>query len=202
MKLRLKKFQAGFTLLEIVIVMSIFLFIVVSSYDFIIQTFKAGAFSTEQDDASRTARKAADVMVREIREAAYSSRGDYIFDTLGTSTLIFYSNVDNDTNEEKIRYFVSGTFLNRGVTKATGSPLQYLSANEKVSPIVYYVNNQSLPVFTYYDTNNNLIANPSANKIFVRLVHISLMINVTPSTAPKDYYLDSDIQIRNLKDNL
>lgn len=202
MSLRIRNNTNGFSLLEITVVMTIFLFLVVASYDFITQTFSASTFSIEQDDASRTARKAADVMVKEIREAAYSSRGDYLFNTLATSTLIFYSNVDSDSNKEKVRYFLSGTRLMRGVIKATGTPLQYLDANELISPIVYYINNQSLPIFTYYDTNNNLIADPTTNKLLVRLVHVGLLINVTPGRAPKDYFLDSDIEIRNLKDNL
>ena len=36
----------------------------------------------------------------------------------------------------------------------------------------------------------------------VRLINVILKINVTPLVAPNDYYVETDIQLRNLKDNL
>ena len=182
--------------------MSIFIILTLTAYDFIIQGFKNTLIGSEQEEAVQNARKASGIVIDELRTAKKSDMGDYIFETVATNTISFYSNVDTDAATEKIRYFLSGTELKRGEIKPTGTPLQYSSGNETFSTIAKYLNNQALPIFTYYDTNNNLIANPGAYIGLIRLVHVSLKINVTPQTAPADYFVDSNIQIRNLKDNL
>ena len=61
-----------------------------------------------------------------------------------------------------------------------------------------YVNNQLEPLFYYYD--NNGITTTVINEI--RRIKFSIKINVTPNIVPNDYYLESDITLRNLKDNL
>ena len=64
--------------------------------------------------------------------------------------------------------------------------------------IASYVNNQEEAIFTYYDNSYNetgLINN-------VRLINIKLKINVTPERAPMDYTVETDVTLRNLKDNL
>jgi hypothetical protein len=60
-----------------------------------------------------------------------------------------------------------------------------------------YVNNLSSPIFKYYDSD----LNETTNINDVRSVGVSLKINVTPERAPYDYILESDVQLRNLKDN-
>jgi hypothetical protein len=60
------------------------------------------------------------------------------------------------------------------------------------------MNNQEDTIFTYYDSDHS-----EANIINdIRLVNIQLKINVTPNIAPNDYWARTDIQLRNLKDNL
>jgi len=194
--------RSGFTLVEIMVVMTIFIFLIVVSSDFIIQGLRSTSFGYEQDAAVSNARKALDPLAKEIREAAPAANGNYTFASTTAQNLIFYSNVDTDSDTEKIRYYLTGSTLFRGVTKATGSPLAYPSGNETVSKIADYINNQSAPVFSYYDTNNNLISNPTASTSAIRMIHLSLKINVTPAIAPGDYVVETDIQIRNLKDNL
>jgi len=192
----------GFTLLEIAVVVAIFIALSIVGADFVISGLKANIFGYEQDAAVSNARKAINVINQEIREAAQSDRGDYLLDTVATNTLTFFSNIDTDVNAEKIRYFLDGTSLKKGVIHPTGTPLEYQSANEVVTKVADYINNQSLAAFTYFDTNNNQITNPTTYKKNIRLIHITLKINVTPNRAPIDYIVDTDVQIRNLKDNL
>jgi hypothetical protein len=194
--------KKGFSLLEITVIMAIFVTMMIIGSDFVIQGLKSTTFGYEQDEAIQNSRRALNTMTEEIREAAPAANGDYLINTVGTSTLIFYSNVDSDSYTEKIRYFVVGTYLHRGVTKATGSPLSYPAGNESVTLVAKYLNNGSLPIFAYYDTDNSLIASASSSIVAIRLIHVSLKINVTPNRAPNDYFVETDIQIRNLKDNL
>ena len=192
----------GFTLLEITVVMAIFITFMVLSADYIIKGFRYTLFNSEQNEATQNARRVMNVMVQEIREAAQSDRGDYLLDAVEEQNFSFYSNIDDDANAEKIRYFLDNGIFKKGVIEPSGDPLEYLDINETVSDIARHINNQAEAIFTYYDTDYNLIANPSADKNNIRLVHISLKINVTPEIAPNDYYVNMDIQIRNLKDNL
>jgi prepilin-type N-terminal cleavage/methylation domain-containing protein len=192
----------GFTLLEIIVVISIFLMLAIMSSDYIIQGFRTTAFGYEQDEAVQNGRKVINSLIKEIREAAQSDRGDYLLDAVEEQNFSFYSNIDSDNNTEKVRYFLDNGVLKRGVIEPAGDPLDYLPADETVSEIAQYINNQAEPMFAYYDTNYNLIANPSANKHDIRLVKVFLKINVTPERAPNDYIIQMDIQIRNLKDNL
>lgn len=194
--------KKGYTLLEITVVMAIFVTLSIVAYDFVISGLKAGIFGYEQDTAITNARKVINSINKEIRGTEQSDRGDYLLDTVATNTLIFFSNIDAQTDIEKISYFTDGSNFMKVIIKPTGTPLEYSNANAVTSTVANYVNNKASAVFTYYDTNNNIISNPTDNKRHIRLIHVYLRINVTPDRAPKDYDIDSDIQIRNLKDNL
>ena len=141
-------------------------------------------------------------MVNEIREGIRSEAGNYVIDTALQQTLTFYGDIDKDDNIEKISYFLENSILKRGVIKPSGDPVIYNSDDEVITEVAYYVNNQSEPVFTYYDRNNSLIADANSSKTRIKLINISLKINVTPTITPNDYYVEMDAQLRNLKDNL
>lgn len=192
----------GFTLLEITVAMSIFIIFMILSTDYIIKGFRYTLFNSEQNEATQNAKKIMNIMIKEIREAAQSDRGDYLLDAVEEQSFSFYSNIDDNANTEKIRYFLDSGIFKKGIIEPTGDPLEYLAINETISNVAQHINNQTETIFTYYDTDYNLIADPSANKNNIRLIHISLKINVTPEIAPNDYYVNMDIQIRNLKDNL
>lgn len=196
------KTTKGYTLLEITVVMSIFMVLMFIGADFIITGLKSIAFGYEQDDAVKNARDTIDSLTKEIREANNSDCGDYLLDDVSPQEFSFYSNIDSDAYAEKVRYFLAGDVLERGVIKPAGNPLEYLDASEVITDVAHYVNNQADPIFRYYDTNGSEITDPSADKQSIRMVNIYLKINVTPEKAPKDFVVDIDTQIRNLKDNL
>ncbi len=193
---------AGFTMMEVLLVLGISSMVIFVAAKFLIGGFTANLFGEEQELAIKNARKVAQKMVREVREVTNSERGDYMIDVVEDQTLSFYSDIDKDNSVEKIRYFLDGTVLKRGIINPTGNPVEYLSGNEIVEELAEFMNNQGEPIFTYYDTDNNIIANPVTDKAYIRLIHISLKINVTPTVAPNDFYVEMDSHIRNLKDNL
>lgn len=170
--------------------------------DFVIRGFKSITFAYEMDEAVKTARGVINFIIKEVRKANTSDCGDYLLDQVNQQTFSFYSDIDADGLSEKVRYYLENGKFKKGVIKPAGSPLAYVSGNEIKTVAANYVNNQAEPIFYYYDTNNNIIADPVANKHSIRMIRISLKINVTPAIAPSDYYVDTYIQIRNLKDNL
>lgn len=188
-------------MIEITVVIMLLGFAISLFTNFVIQGYKANLFGKEQDLAVQNGRKATEQVSEEIREAVQSDRGDYILDVVGEQNLSFYSNIDSDANVEKVRYFLDNTIFKKGIIEPSGDPISYSGA-EAITDISQYINNQTESIFTYYDTDNNIIADPTTNKNDIRLIHISLKINVTPEIAPQDYYVKMETQIRNLKDNL
>jgi len=188
--------KKGFTLIELMIALSIMVIIFIIGSEFIVKSFKSLTFTSEQDTAIQNARKIMEKVTKEIRECANSERGDYPISEIGDQTLTFYGDVDNDGSAERIHYFVQDSIFIKEATKA-GTDKEYNSAIS-TSTIAEYVNNQSIPIFTYFDSNNattTLINN-------VRMIKVKLRLNVTPWRAPDDYDLETNIELRNLKDNL
>ena len=175
---------------------------------FIKESYRIQNFSLGQTTAITEATRGVETMVKEIREALPADTGAYSIESADNFELIFYADYDRDQAIEKIRYFLVGSDFNKGVTEASGSPLAYLPEDEIVTTISRYVRNEAdEPVFVYYngDYPGDVINNPLSTPVDVvqlKLIHVYLKINVFPEQAPQDFELESDVQIRNLKDNL
>ncbi|MCK5459585.1 prepilin-type N-terminal cleavage/methylation domain-containing protein [Candidatus Parcubacteria bacterium] len=194
--------QKGFTFIEVFVSIAIAAMMISAATSFIIYGSRANLFGSDQDTAVRNARKAGAEIVKEIREAAQGDNGDYLLDLVEEQSFSFYSNIDDDDYIEKIRYFLEDHILKKEVVNPSGDPLEYSAASTTTSTVALHINNQTEAIFTYYDTDNNLISDPTSNKSAVRLIHISLKVNVNPNIAPQDYYVQMEANIRNLKDNL
>jgi prepilin-type N-terminal cleavage/methylation domain-containing protein len=206
MSLRTKK-QSGVTLLEILVALSIFIIASSAVVVFIRQGFQVQNFSLEQTIAISEAKRGVETMVREIRETQIADTGAYPITEADDQQYIFYSDIDKDNAVERVRYFLDGTDFKKGTIEPQTNPVQYVEADEVVVTLSQYVRNGTDPIFTYYngdwptDSINNPLSTPAA-VADVRLVSMSLSINVRPSSAPSDFVLKSDVHIRNLKDNL
>lgn len=190
------KNQPGYSLIEIIVTISIFLLVFMLGANFIIRGFRSITFGSEQETAIQNARRAMENLAKDIREAKSSEKGDYPLSTTEEQNFIWYGDVDNDSITEKIRYSLSENTLQKVIIEPGAENLY--NGPGSTTTIAQYVNNQTEPIFAYYDANNN--ETDIINDI--RLINIKLKINVTPERAPLDYYLDTDIQLRNLKDNL
>ncbi len=175
---------------------------------FIKQSYFFQSFTFEQTTSINEAQRGVETLVKEAREAMPADSGAFPIEKADKFELIFFSDYDRDVSVERVRYYLDGSDFIKGVTEPTGTPLQYLPANEITRILSIYVRNtQSEPIFTYYDGDyagdpeDEPLATP-ADPLALRLIHIHLKINAIPEKAPKEYILDSDVQIRNLKDNL
>lgn len=194
MKLYLNK--TGFTLMEISIAMAIFLTVALLAGDFIIKGFRSTTFGSEQETAIQNARRGMEIMTKEIRGANDSERGDYPLSTVENDDFVYYSDINDDGQMERVRYFLDDTLLKK-ITMPPG-PADDYNMPTATTTIAEYVNNQAEAIFTYYD--DNYIETGDLDSI--RLINIKLKINVTPERAPNDYYVETDVNLRNLKDNL
>ncbi len=202
---QIKKYSAGFTLLEILISLAIFTLIIGVVGLFARDTFyyKNVFFNglTTYDDA----RKVLQPMAGEIRSTTPSSLGAYPLDTVADNTFTFYTDTNGDGLKEKIRYFLSGTILKKGVITPTGTPLVYVAANEVVTNLVGNVQNGTTPVFAYYDVNYTGESNPMDQPVdisLVRMIKITLLVDIGSSSTPQLVAVTTQVSLRNLKDNL
>jgi len=197
----------GYTLLEIIFAISIFTLATTMVAAYIITSYKTNRFANEQNDAIEHARKGIETMVEEIREASAAENGDYPIALADYQIFSFYSDIDVDQETEKVRYFLDGTDLKKGVIEPAGLPATYPAENENVIILSKYVRNDTDPIFYYYnanwptDTENNPLDNP-ASPNEVKIIQLHLEINLNPSIAPEPFILESYTQVRNLKDNL
>jgi len=198
---------AGVTLVEIIVAMGIFIIIVIAWNSIIIQSYRSAEFGRQQQEAIRQAQKGIEIMTQEIREASTAENGSYALEKADDNEIIFYSDIDKDVYTERVRYWLDEKSLKKGVVEPTGDPLDYNPANEQTKIISNFVNNSTQPLFTYYnedypyDVINNPLPAP-ARLIDTKLIHIFLRVNIDPSKAPKDFDVESDVQLRNLKTNL
>lgn len=203
-KTRLRK---GISLIETIVSLSIFSLALAILYTFFVQGFRFEAFATEQQLQIESARRSLRTMVKELREASAGDDGGYILQRADDFDIIFYSDIDSDLASERVRYFLDGTTFKKGVIEPVGDPPAYPEVNEQYSVLSEFVRNETQPIFTYYNGNypGDLINNPlptPTRLTATKLLHIYLKINVHPDRAPEDTEITSEVQIRNLKNNL
>ncbi len=199
------KKNKGMTLIEIIVAISIFIMIMIVVSKFVGDIFHYEDVFSGGLTAYDEARRVLQPVASEIRSASPSSLGAYSIETAGDNSFIFFADINNDGLKEKIRYYLSGTILMKGVTIPSGNPLQYLSNNETSSEIIHGIVNGSTPIFTYFDTNYNGSNSPLISPVSVlnvRLIKITLMVDDNINKPPGAVTVTTQVAVRNLKDNL
>ncbi len=196
--------KSGFTLIEVLVSIFILTLIGLAVSSFLKDIFSYNRIISGSLTAQDEARRALKTMSAEIRTASPSSLGAYAITQVATSSLIFYSNIDDDSYKERVRYFLDSTTLKKGVIKPSGSPLIYNLANETISELVHDIANAVIPIFSYYDTDYDGTTQPLTEPInisAVRLVKITIIIDKDSTQPPGPMTLTTQINMRNLKDN-
>lgn len=193
----------GYTLIEAIITVAVFAVVSVMIIGAITFLYRANSNAIEQAFALASARKGVDKMVQDIREAAYSDEGRFPVQSISTNEFVFYSDTDRDLYVERIRYFLDGTDLKKGVLDPTGVPPTYNPANEVVTVVADNVRNidQSTPVFRYFNDSGTEILS-ALSILDVSFVQTKVIVNVNPLRLPEEFTLYSSVTIRNLKTNL
>lgn len=194
--------KTGFTLLEILFAVSIFVMVSLVMGAFARNTWVYNSFISSSFNNLNAGRTTLKTMVAEIRTASSGDNGAYVVSAASNTSFTIYSDIDNDALKERVRYFVSGNSLRRGVIKPTGSPLGY-TGTEVITTLIPNITNAT--VFEYYDKNYDGTTASLASPIqipSVRLVKITVTIDENPNRAPGPITLTSQVTLRNIKDNL
>lgn len=196
----------GFSLIEVLVGVFVFSLIMIAITSLGRNIFYFNSVSQGGLNAEQEGRKVLRPMINEIRSASPSSLGAYPLAQVGTSTFMFYADINNDALKDRVRYFLVGTTLKKGVIKPTGNPLSYVAGNEVVTEVIHNVRNgTSTPLFSYYNSSYAGTSTPLVQPVTpstVRLVKVEIIIDSDPNRPPAPVRVTSQVSLRNIKDNL
>jgi type II secretory pathway pseudopilin PulG len=195
----------GFTLIETMISLSIFILIMLLIWGWQKDVFSINTLLTKRITTQDNLRKTLKNFIAEVRAGQLSANGASIIERANKNEFIFFSDLDYDQSVERIRYFLSNHKLKKGIIEPTGQPPVYNSDNENILELVSYVINTNDEVFFYYDKNYDgtspALVQP-VNIPDIRLIQITVTVNENPDRPPESITETSQTSIRNLKDNL
>ncbi len=190
--------EAGISLIETVVWVSMFTAAMFAITSTVLAFYRTSNFAIQEASAITSAQRGLDSIVRAIREASYASNGAYPIVAIATSSLVFYAEVDGDAGVERVRYYLSGTNLMRGVVEPAGDPVLYTGA-EVASVVSDSVrnNNENLTLFTYFDNDGALVGTTT---LFgdVRFITVNISVDIDPNRTPTTTKLRSSAALRNL----
>jgi len=145
--------------------------------------------------------------VEEIRNGTYGVDGSYPINQAGTNQIIFFSTAPlKNGTISKIRYYISGNTLYRGITNPGGSPLSYIGQTETITTLSTAMSMGSTPLFYYYDGNYNGSGNPLTQPVninTIRFVKINLIVlKELTQNSSNTFTVVAGASMRNLKTNL
>lgn len=199
----LKK-QSGFSVIELLITVFVFTMLSMAVYTLFRSISSSNRVLSASITAQDEARKVLKPLVGEVRDATTSSTGTYAIQTATNTEFTFFSNIDTDTQVERIRYFLDGTILKKGVIHPSGSPLAYDTNTEIVTEVIHHMANGATPIFSYYDKNYTGTQAALSTPVLVssiRLVKIYVIIDPLGASSPSPTIMTTQVQLRNLKDN-
>ncbi len=204
MKINFQK--KGFTIAEFIVTIAILSFLT-----YTVSTFQRDVFSLSTNlqsslNAQLEARHLIKTMISELRKMTPSANGSYPIELASSTGITFYSDVGNNGTIDRVRYYLHNKTIRKGVTPPTGSPAVYSAGNEVTTTLLNYViASSTLPIFQYYTSNYSGTTSPISmppNISTIRLIKVTVIIDTDPNRSPTPIISTSQVNLRNLKDNL
>lgn len=148
--------DAGMTLIELVIAMSLLVMVLSAAYMALFATNKAADGMDARQQASEQNRTTIDRVTREMRQAVEPVDGNGVFKTAGDRACEFYSDVDKDGVPELVGYRYYNSQLLRKVTDSSTAvpPYNYNLPQPEKAVILTIDPAYTGPLFTYW-TNDD-----------------------------------------------
>ena len=197
--------NAGFTGIEIMIASVILGLVIIISYGFWKYFTDSFDFSFGKSISMSDVYRTTSQIVRELRETQPGEDGSYSLETVNDQELAFFADVDEDGETERVRYWLNGTDLMKGLIEPSGSPAIYDPGTETARIVVSGVTDVSSPLFYYYnsdwpaDTVNNPLQ--TDRQLETRLITVQLSILAEEDRTASASSITTSVNLRRLKDN-
>lgn len=195
------------SLIELLIAVSIIAILMGVLSILIIRTFYINRFSIEQGLNASILQNTLKNISNNLREAKQADNGAFMFDLVDDFEIIFYANIDDDNETERLHYYRDGGSLMLGIANPTGDPAVYAQENDEVRVIGYgVVNNSSQPIFHYYnkqypiDIENNPMNYP-VELSDIGMIKIEIFANVQTDQVPNSMHMQTFVRPRNIEHN-
>jgi type II secretory pathway pseudopilin PulG len=190
----------GYTLLETLVIIAIIGILFPAIFLTIRSLYDTHQSTLARSMALHHGTKTLHEIVNDIRSASYSESGALPIATIGTSTIVMYSDTDFDRHTERIRYTLTDTTLEKGMIEPNASR-QYMLGDETVDTVLRNVQNNTSGTITfrYYDALGNELAPTPENTLAVKRVSVSLDVQGVFSGAEVVTSVSGSASVRNLK---
>lgn len=199
-----RKSAGGMTVIEVIVAVALGSILLVALLRFLVVGYPLSKVTFLQANSNETARVQLHRIAKELRKTRNSDVGSYALVEMLPQKIVFYADVDDDDDTERVRYELSGTELVRGVIHPTGTPAVYDEASEQEVVVTSHIRNDDIPIFTYYsgDYPEDTQELTPVDVTEVKYMQFFLLIDADPDNDPAPVEVRSQVQIRNLKTNL
>ncbi|GBD34444.1 hypothetical protein HRbin35_00164 [bacterium HR35] len=175
--------KKALTLIELTFFMLIISFILFVFLLFIINISNANIYLVFGLGSYSDVNLALSQLKKELKSAEDSNVGHYPLELVSSTSIIFYSDVNNDGLVERVRYFLDGEELKRGIVFPNGNPLNYNLNQEKIQVLVKnLIPNQK--IFSFYDEN----LNETLDIAKIKVIKVNLKVKIdTKGNTWEDY---------------
>ncbi|MCA9364592.1 MAG: type II secretion system protein [Candidatus Moranbacteria bacterium] len=193
--------KKGMTLMEMVVAIGIITIVMTGFSMLFISTWRSQANVIEAGTQGLIASRGVGGVMSQIRNARQADNGSFPIVLANEFEMTFFSDYDKDGVTERLHYYLQNCTLFLGVREPSGVPATYASGDGSTAIVAPNVNNTNAdPVFQYFDETNAQVASP-ASVADVKMVKMSLIIEIDPTIAPDDLVVESFASIRNLSEH-
>lgn len=172
----------GFSLMEMLITIAIFILAIFGITIMVQMSYHYYNFIFNQAEIVNNTQKTLKEMSQEIREMRQADNGGFNVERAAANEIIIFSNIDETSDVERVRYYKEGDCLKKGIVKPTGTPVVYNLATEEISNVSCNITNAGEePLFAYYSgypSTSSLLPGP-VDPHLIRIVKIYLRVSST-----------------------
>lgn len=187
--------KRGMTLVELIVAIGIVTVVMTGLTEFFIYLWGSKYDEISRGQSMLAASQSVSKMGENIRKAAQADSGSYAISSATGFDMVFYSDIDDDENRERVHYYLDGNSIMMGTAEPIlGDNPTYPADDEEVSLITGNVmNGASDPIFTYL----NYADEETSTLAAIRRVDLRVSVNVDPSRI-SNTVIETSIALRNL----
>lgn len=186
--------QEGFSLLEVLISLSVFTIVLFAVYTTFTASHRTFARGEDKIEVQQTIRVAMGMAASEIRTAGYDPSNvitllpTTAIQAANANTLTFIADVDGNNVTDRVTYRLQGTQLIRDFDSWNGATFPAPVSEQLADGVTALT-------FAYFDSSNN----PTATLANIRRITIGLTVQETGVGGQQSLPLTMDVRLRNVQ---